>query len=187
MSNVNFSTSAPAAPSGTVNVAFQTDGANVSANAPLATSSTPGLIQLAGDLGGSSTAPLVAKINGVPYTATSWANWTPTITIANGGSVALGSIIIAEWAQQGSLCWIHLTFTVTLSGTLSFTSSVRATPPIPIVSSGSGMVISATAAPTGLATQIIPGVVDAYIEFSVGSLATGAVTTLAAGGSYRCV
>jgi hypothetical protein len=69
----NFNSTSPAAPSNNVNLPFATDGlspSGISVAAPLATSSQAGIVQLATDLGGSSGAPNVVGIQGIPCTLT---------------------------------------------------------------------------------------------------------------------
>jgi len=97
---VTFSQFAPAAPAGRTNVHWLSDGVgnpHISAsvaNTPDADASTKGLIQLAGDLGGTAAAPLVAKLQGNPVDNTalgagqdgyvaSWVNGTAKITFVS--------------------------------------------------------------------------------------------------------
>ncbi|HUY14247.1 MAG TPA: hypothetical protein VMX16_11555 [Terriglobia bacterium] len=94
---------------------------------PAATSSTPGIIQLAGDLGGTGSIPKVVALQGVPVSAATPSNgqvpqfnsstgqWTPA-TLPPGGTVSsVGLSVPPEFTVSGS--------PVTTSGTLTITKA----------------------------------------------------------------
>lgn len=70
----DFNGTTPAAPSGSVNLTWQKDSGtpvtHISTSVHLATNTTPGLVQLAQDFCGTSSAPLVCGLQGNPLTVT---------------------------------------------------------------------------------------------------------------------
>ena len=97
---------------------------------PAATNSTPGIIQLAGDIGGTGSIPKVVALQGVPVSTTAPANgqvpqfnistgqWTPA-TLSSGGTVSsVGLSVPPEFTVSGS--------PVTSSGTLIVTKASQA-------------------------------------------------------------
>lgn len=74
----NLNSTAPAAPANNQNMVFQTDNqvpvSNITGEIPQATTAQPGIVQLAGDLGGVFTAPIVKGIGGFACTITSPVN-----------------------------------------------------------------------------------------------------------------
>ncbi|GEM_PF-1650007 len=65
---------------------------SVPAGSSGATISTPGLIQLAGDLGGTATAPLVTKVNGIDVTGTPSSGQVMTATSPTAASWAASPV-----------------------------------------------------------------------------------------------
>lgn len=147
-----------AAANGTATTVSHSDHVHGSPSLPAATSSVQGVIQLAGDLGGTSTSPTVSKVNGISVT----------------GTPSAGQLISATSSTAAS--WQNPTVGGDLSGTL----------PNPTVAKVNGVAVSGTPSfGTPLRAQtastaswgFLPGVI------STGIL-TGAVMSTAGSNSF---
>lgn len=133
---VNFNSTTPAADAN-----FQALTAKISSSGnitstifqtPLATTGQAGIVQLAGDLGGTSALPSVLKVDGVSYPASPSTNTVPVITGSNTATYEA----VPNAALANSSITINTTSPITGGTSVSLGSSITVACPTCVTSSG---------------------------------------------------
>lgn len=147
MSNINFSSTLPAAPAGSLNVAFAVDGSNdISASLPKATASVGGYLAAAdfttfaakqnaltlplsianGGTGAVTAAAALLALTGA------WQTWTPALTATGSGSPTFTTptSVTALYLTVGAITFFRLIFTTTIGGTVAGGTSFTVNMPV---------------------------------------------------------
>lgn len=133
-------------------------------NLPSATTSTKGLVELTGDLGGTATAPTVLKINGT--------------TVPAGGALTTGNILKVSGAGAISYGALDLTNSSSVSGILPTTNLPSANNSTSGIVTLTGDLGGTATAPVVIALTGSGGIVTANSQLQNTTLANNSATVL---------